>query len=168
MSEYVTIFEEHLEKFRKLGQERRRIQAETEKVVEMLKASFGMMSDDERTQFVQLFVAATTELAKEELGLTEAIRKLLESSPKEWFDAIKVRDRLMASCFDFSHYTSNPLASVHAVLKRFKRKEVKTRQNAAGLKEYRFVTTRVRALPNMDEAPIWNQSAAVAMMLRHK
>lgn len=138
MTEYATIFEQHMKKIIDLGAEQRRINSEMEKATEMLKASFANMSDEERVKFVDSFITALEQIEKKEVGLTEAIRTLLQSNSNKWFHAVSVRGSLKASGFDFSGYTSNPLASIHAVLKRFKRTEVKVRKGAAGLKEYRW------------------------------
>ena len=147
MTEYATIFNEHLKKYTELQGQQRRTQSEMGKVAEMLKASFGMMTDEEQTNFVGVLAAVLEQAVKQELGLTEAIRNLLESNRKEWFNAVRIRDRLKASGFDFSGYTSNPLASIHTVLKRFKRTEVKARQSAAGIKEYMWVKPAPLGIP---------------------
>lgn len=139
MTEYATIFTKHLEKYKDLQERERRVQVEKEGVMEMLKASFGMMSDDERRNFLSTMQEILEQAVKQEMGLTDAIRNLLSSNPKEWFNAPKVRDRMLESGFDFSEYISNPLASVHTVLKRFKRDEVTVRRSAVGIQEYRWI-----------------------------
>jgi hypothetical protein len=139
MTEYAAIFEQHLKKIIDLRAEQRRINTDMEKATEMLKASFANMSNEERMKFVDTFDAALEQMAKREVGLTEAIRTVLQSNPKGWFNALKVRAGLKDSGFDFTGYTSDPLASIHAVLKRFKRTEVKVRKDGAGLKEYRWI-----------------------------
>lgn len=139
MSDYETIFTAHVKKLIDLNNKEKEIRSEIDKVAEMVKVSFSLMSAEEQTRFTGLMQEAIEQVMKEDMGLTDAVRKLLESNPNEWFDAIKVRDRLNQNGFDFSGYTSNPLASIHTVLKRFKRKEVKTRKNAVGMNEYRSV-----------------------------
>lgn len=155
MTQYATIFSEHLEKYTELADQQRRTQSEIENVTEMLKASFNMMSAEEQSQFVDTLTRVLEQAVKRELGLTEATRNLLESNRKEWFNAVKVRDRLKEAGFDFSGYTSNPLASVHAVLKRFKRTEVKTRESAPGNKEYRWIKPS-RPQPKQLDYPAMN------------
>jgi len=138
VTEYTEIFTKHLERYKELQERERRIQTEKEGVMEMLKASFTMMTDDERQNFLAAMQTVLEQAVKQEMGLTDAIRNLLASNPKEWFGPTTIRDKLQESGFDFSGYQSNPLASVHTVLKRFKRTEVKSRKNAAGMQEYRW------------------------------
>jgi hypothetical protein len=155
MSEYEAIFTAHIKKLYELRRQEQKIRAEIASVSEMIKASFSLMSDEERNKFMDTMQAALEQLVKEERGLTDAIRNLLESRPREWFDAVKVRDKLVKDGFDFSGYTSNPLASIHTVLKRFKRTDVKVRKNAVGMKEYRSVmrSQRQSAYPPVRIAP---------------
>lgn len=139
MTQYVAIFEDHLRKLIDLRKEQDRIRSQMESVAGMLRASFANMTDEERTKWFDAFVTALDLLVQKEQGLTDAIRTVLQSNTGEWFNAIKVREGLKASSFDFSGYTSDPLASIHAVLKRFKRTEVKTRKSVVGIREYRWV-----------------------------
>ncbi len=54
-------------------------------------------------------------------GLTDAIRKILASS-EEPLTASQIRDRLTAMGFDMKAY-SNPLATIHTVLRRLSQSE---------------------------------------------
>jgi hypothetical protein len=49
--------------------------------------------------------------------LTECCRDILRQK-QDWMTPVQVRDALLASGFDFSSYTSNPLSSIHITLKR--------------------------------------------------
>lgn len=140
MSEYEAIFLAHLKKANDLQQEEKRIRSSIEKVNEMLKASFFLMTEEEQGKLLTVYTAALEQVTKEQIGLTDAIRNVLESNPMEWFHAVKVRESLNQSGFDFSTYTTNPLTSIHTVLKRFKRAEVKTRKGKMGLQEYRWAS----------------------------
>ena len=151
MTEYANIFTEHLTKLKTLLSEQQRINSEIKSVKEMMKASFNMMPDDERQKFSAIVKQAVNTLVTQERGLTEAIRVLLESNRRRWFSAVNVRDKLIESGFDFSTYTSNPLASVHTVLKRLKREEVKTRELLPGNKEYRWI--KPSSVPRFEYAP---------------
>jgi len=151
MTEYANIFTEHLTKLKTLLSEQQRINSEIKSVKEMMKASFNMMPDDERQKFSAIVKQAVNTLVTQERGLTEAIRVLLESNRRRWFSAVNVRDKLIESGFDFSNYTSNPLASVHTVLKRMKREEVKTRELLPGNKEYRWI--KPSSVPQFEYAP---------------
>jgi hypothetical protein len=52
-----------------------------------------------------------------ELGLADACREVLKKANR-YMTAVDVRDALEAGGFDLSNY-SNPLASIHGILKRF-------------------------------------------------
>ena len=138
MSEYGDIYFAHLKKLSELRQKEEEIRTERAKVADMAKASFALMSDEEQAHFNEVMAGITEYFRNKELGLTDAIRKVLEASPNEWFGATRVRDKLKQECFDFSSYASNPLASIHTVLKRFKRNEVKARNDKSGNREYRW------------------------------
>ena len=149
MTQYVAIFHDHLRKLIALRKEQDRIKSQMDSVAEMVRASFANMTEEERTKSNEAFVMARDLFIQQELGLTDSIRTILQSNTGEWFSAVKVRDRLKASNFDFSGYTSDPLASIHAVLKRFKRAEVKVRKSAAGIREYRWIGLVSQSKPNL-------------------
>lgn len=63
--------------------------------------------------------------------LTECCRDILRQR-KDWMSPVEVREALMASGFDFSSYTSNPLSSIHTTLKRMVPDELLTETRADG------------------------------------
>jgi hypothetical protein len=85
--------------------------------------------------------AAKENAAKVELttGLTELARVTLEEAYMP-LSASEVKKRMEAKGFDFSKY-SNPLASIHTVLKRLvKSRQVKVVPQKAGKKAYQWIT----------------------------
>jgi hypothetical protein len=130
--EYLKIFTEHLAKLGTLTTQRQDIEREIEKVTQMLSACYNMLSEDQQRTWSDTFTLAIEFQKREEMGLTEAIRNILQSNPRQWFTPIQIRDRLQELGFDFSGYTSNPLSSVHSVLKRFKPEEVRTSDGIEG------------------------------------
>jgi hypothetical protein len=134
MSEYLDIFLEHRAKFNDLRKKKVAIEAEMEKVHELAKAAYNLATDDEKKSFSDYFKS----VLQRRKGLTEAVRDVLQANPKGWFGAVQVRDRLQESGFNFSNYTSNPLSSIHAVLKRFSESEVRTREVLDGTKKYQW------------------------------
>jgi hypothetical protein len=66
-------------------------------------------------------------------------KKKLARPANSFWTATEVRDHLKNSAFDFSQYTSNPLASVNTVLRRFKPSEVEI-STRDGVTTYRWVT----------------------------
>jgi len=148
MSEYEDIFLSHLRKMNGLRVEEARIRTELDKVTEMLRVSFSLMTEEEQSRLLSAFTSVMETVANQELGLTEAIRTILQSSTNEWFGSVKMKDRLVQAGFDFSGYTSNPLSSVNTVLKRFKRTVVKARKDKLGFKEYRWTGPAKMSFPD--------------------
>jgi hypothetical protein len=137
--EYLEIFTGHLAKLGTLTAQRQDIDREIEKVTQMLSACYNMLTEDQQRNWSDTFTLAIEFHKREEMGLTDAIRNILQADPKRSFTPIQIRDRLQELGFDFSEYTSNPLSSVHSVLKRFKPEEVKTTDGVEG-KRYQWIT----------------------------
>jgi hypothetical protein len=57
------------------------------------------------------------DLIRLDVGFTEAVRKILEGNATEYLTPVQVRNELRRKGFDLSKYT-NPLASIHTILKR--------------------------------------------------
>lgn len=68
--------------------------------------------------------------------LSECCRDILRQKG-DWMSAIQVRDSLMASGFNFSNYTSNPLSSIHTTLRRLAQEELET-ESRDGSQVYRW------------------------------
>lgn len=133
MSEYRQIVEDHVEKLRKLRDERLRIEREIKSVRELLRAAVNLMPEDEKGPFLH-------ELAKtqiEQMSLTEEIRKLLQSENR-YLTAPEIKEKLEMKGYDFSAYKSNPLSSVHSILKRFKPSDIEVMHWTTGTANYRW------------------------------
>jgi hypothetical protein len=130
--EYMKIFTEHLVRLGALSKQREDIDREIYKVTQMLAACYNMLSEQDQKKSSEAFSTVREFITRRDMGLTDAIRNILQSDPKHWFTPIQIRDRLQESGFDFSGYTSNPLSSVHSVLKRFKPEEVRTSDGIEG------------------------------------
>jgi hypothetical protein len=126
MDEYSKMFNEQLSKLGDLIKQRDALTFEIEKVTQLVSACYNMLSEQDQKTYSDAFSRVSDWYAKQEIGLTEAIRNVLQTNPRERFTPIQIRDRLQESGFNFSGYISNPLSSVHSVLKRFKPTEVKT------------------------------------------
>jgi hypothetical protein len=146
MSEYNNIFHKNLERLAAIQTKIRGLEAEKKNIRQMLKATHNLLTDDEKKFWSDIWTTAIQSTDESRRGLTEAVKTVLQSDPKKWFSAIEVRDRLQESGHDFSRYVSNPLVSVHAVLKRFKRRDVKVKTMPDGSRYYRWArVTRVTA-----------------------
>lgn len=153
MQDYQKMFTDHMHKLSALIAQRDAISIELENVRQMVTACYNMLSEEDQKEFFDAFSTVSKWIEIREKGLTDAIRKILQSNPKAWFSADQVRKRLQEAGFDFSGYISNPLSSIHTVLKRLKPTEVKTRDGIDG-KQYQWImrsprmSKRLRAAPN--------------------
>lgn len=139
--DYKQVLEQAFEQLRELTEQRDQVDLEIAKLQHFVRATANMLPDEERV----FFQATVEEWARDQLGLTDAIRNVLRTGAK-WLTATEVRDSLLSTGFDFRGYTSNPLASIHAVLKRLKPDEVET-TTIEGVAAYRWkasASTRLR------------------------
>lgn len=119
-----------------LARQRAEIDSKLSKLRHAIYALSNLLPDNERT----IFQSELTELASQTGNLTDSIREVLKLAAQRntFLTAAEVRDQLKTMGFDFSEYTSNPLASVNTTLRRFKFDEVETRKRN-GTTEYRWV-----------------------------
>src|SRR5713101_10021257 len=132
--EYTRLFFQHWKRVEKIQKDLERLKDERTKLLALMRATYNMMPDTDRA----IFAKAADVWNNEALGLTAAIREVLQSDTNNYFTPIEIKDALIQIGFDFSGYTSNPLSSVHAVLKRFNRSEVKVRKQLDGKTIYQW------------------------------
>jgi hypothetical protein len=125
-NDYKTVLSGAIERLRHLSNQQVEIDVEISKLWQFIWATVNMLPDEEQTQFITAADEAAKQYEAKSHSLTEAVRKVLENSPTEWFTTTQVRQRLTISGFDFSQYTSNALASVGTVLRRLVPREAKT------------------------------------------
>jgi hypothetical protein len=140
MSEYSEIADRQFEKMRHLMEEKERIDREMRAAKELARAAIKAMPDEEKGPYL----AVMTNYSLEQFSLTVTIRKILHDNPGIFFTPVEVKEHLDARGYDFSRYKSNPLSSVHSILKRFKRSEVETVAIANGGTAYRWKEKRTR------------------------
>jgi hypothetical protein len=135
--EYRQIFENALREFGLLSRERDQIDAKLLRLRHFIYATVNMLPDTERSAYK----AELAMLGSHASNLTDSVRDTLKLATQRnsYFTATEVRDHLNNSGFDFSQYSSNPLASVNTVLRRFKPDEVET-STRDGVTAYRCVT----------------------------
>jgi hypothetical protein len=125
-----------LNKFEELQRKRDAIEAEALKLEQLVLATANMLPDEQKDLLLRRMeiIQALTQLR--EGGLTDAIRAILQTAP-DWLTVTNVRDRLVSAGFDFSSYSTNPLASISTTLRRMKPEEV---ENTAvdGVAAYRW------------------------------
>lgn len=162
INEYLKLWFEQRNKFLALRQQKEKLESEIAKINQLMRASYALVPDEEKKRFAAWFDDYAGRLVTHQMGLTESIRGILQETPSKWFSAIEIRDRLQQGGFDFGDYTSNPLTSIHSVLKRFKAKEVKKKTMLDGTTQYRWKgpISRVGGIsrPKPIENPPWIKS----------
>jgi hypothetical protein len=81
------------------------------------------------------------EFSDSDVGLTDAIRRVLESHEESYLSPVFIRDRLPAVGFDIKTH-KNILASVHTVLKRLQRQGQAVPWIREGRTAYKWVPTK--------------------------
>ena len=118
---YAAVVEKTMDELETLIGQSYELESEIAKKQQFLNAAMNMLSEEDREKY-DAWVGV---FEMRDWGLTEAIRQVLQTS-KGWHTATQVRDVLRAQNFYFSRYKTNPLASVHTVLKRLTDKEVQS------------------------------------------
>jgi hypothetical protein len=131
------------EKFLELGekiQARDALELEIAKLHQFVRATLRMLPEKDQDEFEHYI----DDLNVRSMGLTDAIKRALQAAPADaWISGPALRQRLIEAGFDFSQYTSNPLASIYSVAKRFKPSEVQTKM-IDGLRCFHWVGPRRR------------------------
>jgi hypothetical protein len=110
---------------RKLLDERDQLNRKIEHTAELISANANFLPDGERAAQLQKLA----EMVAGPPGFTDSVRNVLRNVPSQALTAKKVRDLLRGAGFDLSSYT-NPLASIHTILKRLaEREEVEVSQS---------------------------------------
>ena len=118
--------------------ERSDLATETAKLTQLLHATANMLPDNQRNAILEKWMAFFETQLSRETSLIDSVRKVVQEAGREWLTVAKVRDRLIASGFDFSGYVSNPLASVSATLIRLKDKREVEPTTIEGVAAYRW------------------------------
>ena len=128
--------DDSLREFGDLSRERDEIDARLMKLRQFIYVTMNMLPDEEKKAYESEFAAVASATG----GLTDAIREVLKlaTQRQQYFTAAHVRDHLVNAGFDFSRYSSNPLASVSTILRRFKDSEVQS-ITLNGTSAYRWI-----------------------------
>ena len=142
-----------MKKLDALRAQRETIDAEVVKLEQFVAATANLLSDEHKNLVLQK-LELTQELSRvHERGLTDAVRVILRST-EEWLTTTNIRDRLLNMGFDFSDYSSNPLASVSTVLRRLPSDEVE-RKSVEGVTVCRWKETPMPSLKQLvEKSPI--------------
>jgi hypothetical protein len=100
-------------RLRKLVANREKLNLEIERISDLFTANANFLPESERTVQLQ----GLEQLVADPPGFTDSVRKVLRENPGHAATATAVRDMLAEAGFNLSAY-SNPLASIHTILKR--------------------------------------------------
>jgi len=98
---------------RKLLDQRDKLNQKIEHTAELIRANANFLPERERAAHLQKLA----EMVAGPPGFTDSVRNILRDVPSQALTAKEVRDLLRSAGFDLSSYT-NPLASIHTILKR--------------------------------------------------
>lgn len=132
-TDYRRVLEGTLEQILQIERQQKELAADKDRLLQFAAATLNMLKEQEQAAYREIMEALERRAAT---GLTDAIRGVLQTSD-EWLSAVQVRNRLVEDGFDFGGYTSNPLASIHTVLKRLTPNEAESRETE-GFPEYRW------------------------------
>ncbi len=149
--DYLTALNTAMRRFAELCKQQDEIEVELQKLRQFIHATENMLSDDDRAEHFTKISEAMTRAERKDVGLTEAIRRILQNS-YEWLTVAQVRDSLILSSFDFSQYRANPLASISTTLKRMKPEEVENIE-IEGTTAYRWKGSRPVPLKELLSIP---------------
>lgn len=144
-TDYKAVLNDTLRKLGTIGCEIERLNVEVAKLRQFFAATLNMLPDSERKEFTNAFKEVAESIKSKESSLKDAILSVLRQSFPKFLTSADVRDRLTSSGFDFSDYTSNPLASISTTLRRFKPDEVEE-TTIEGVSAYRSTRPRLKEL----------------------
>jgi hypothetical protein len=127
--DYYKMFGDLIMRCSELVQQRDRIEMEIAKVRRLLIATFPLIPESKQKLYRSEVDAMDEESG---LGLLEAIKLVFSMHKGEWLTVSKVRDYLEEMGFDFSHYRTNPLASIGTTLKRMVPATLESRDSGSG------------------------------------
>jgi hypothetical protein len=134
---YYALITDAFAKMEHLRGQRESLDAEIVKLEQFISATANFLPDQQR-DLVMRTVQNLQDLQRvRDSSLTESVRVVLAAA-KDWLTTTQVRERLLALGFDFSLYTTNPLASISTTLRRMKPEEVESKSNADGVTVFRW------------------------------
>jgi hypothetical protein len=150
---YIAVMNDALSRLDKLYVEREAIDGEIMKAEQLIAATANMLPDNVKDLAIQRIEILQQLHRVRDAGLTDAIRAILKKFHTDWMTVTKVRDHLTRAGFDFTSYSSSPLASISAILRRMKAEEVEIKLVDGGVSAYRWKdVNQLKPLPEFFEA----------------
>jgi len=134
--DYIAALNHAFRKFAELFHQKEQIEVELLKLRQYIHATLNMLPDEQRATYQQQL----DELASELGGVTDAVRGIMRIKGLSggYLTATQVRDQLVNSGFSFTGYTSNPLATVNTILRRFAKSGEVEIKEIEGVSAYRI------------------------------
>jgi hypothetical protein len=123
--DYNALLQQEFTEYSNMLRRRQEIDLELAQKEQFLRATINMLPEDGKKQSWEALLGA---MSAGDVGLSDAIRNVLKTAPRRFLTATEVKQMLIKAGFDFSKYTTNPLSSVHAALKRLKPEEAEMSQ----------------------------------------
>ncbi len=133
------------QRLRKLVANREKLNLEIERISELVIANANFLPEEERAEQLRQL----DDLVADPPGFTDSVRKVLRANRWSAATAIAVRDMLAKAGFNLSAYT-NPLASIHTILKRLAERGEVTASTNDGQISYRWKADAPRKEPGSD------------------
>ncbi len=159
--DYLALVTGALQKVQELQEQRESLDAEIMKLEQFISATANLLSDDHRDMAMKAMELNQDLQRVRDSGLTNAVRTVLATA-KDWLTVAQVRDRLIALGFNFSLYSTNPLASVSTTLRRMKSEEVETRNTPDGATAYRRKRLAERVKEAQENKEFWTMQEALS------
>ena len=155
-SDYTQLLIAKFAEFGELLKARQHLDVQISKLKQFIFATINMLPDEERAKFRKQINDLSATVDAQAAGLTDSIRRILDTAYPKHLTVSVVRDRLEDAGFDFTGYTSNPLATIGTILRRMVPKEAEVTEND-GVSAYR--RKQQRALPDRLK-PRWERAAS--------
>jgi hypothetical protein len=136
--DYSVLLDNLLRRMTDIVHEKSNLDAEAEKILQLLHATVNMLPDDERNVILGKWTEILKTQSNRDTSLIDSVRKILQEAHGQWLTVAEVRNRVVAAGFDFSDYISNPLASISSTLTRLKDKKEAACNTVEGVKVYRW------------------------------
>lgn len=135
--EYIELLEKSTRKYMELSEQRDCLLVEIEKLRQFLYATYQLLSPEDQKKFTAQWKPWMDKTAAANMSLADAIRNVLRASFPKSKTVAGIRDALQTAGFDFSTYTSNPLASISTTLRRLKEAGQAASEETEGVTGYR-------------------------------
>src|SRR5437867_1390614 len=143
-NDYKSILTRALDEWFELDCKRQDIELAQASKLQYIRAPYNLPSDKDKPEFEHRVRSFSAQPG----GITLAVHRVLQESPGQWHTATLMRDKLIDSGFDFSNYRANPLASIHAVLKRSRPEQIEALK-IDGVMAWRWKADAPRRFPRL-------------------